>query len=100
MSRISASERLPSPGISLSITNFGIPISSCDSGSCPAYPDLRRLTQRLHDDAVLLGLLAQRADLILRRIRRVDVEAEPDLLEPDADFPRQAERASEVEVAF
>src|SRR6185503_7268581 len=58
-----------------------------------------RLAQGLRDDAVTLGQLEERGDLVFRRVG-VELEAQADGLEAYRGVLRDAERAAEVEVAF
>jgi len=59
----------------------------------------RRLAERLIDDAVSLGEAEQGGELFFRRICR-ELEEKPDALNPDGGVFRDAERASEIQVAF
>ena len=59
-----------------------------------------RLPERLHDDTVLLGLDAQRRDLVGGRLRRLDSEAQVQVLEADRHIAGNPTGAATIEVAF
>jgi hypothetical protein len=61
--------------------------------------ELGRLGQSLEDDAVALGQLQQRRQLLLVGVR-VQLEAEADRLEPDRRLAVDREGAAEIEVAL
>ena len=61
--------------------------------------DRRGGTQRLQHDAVPLRQPYQRGALLLRCVR-VELEAQPDVLEPDLRILRYAECAANIEIAF
>ena len=96
-------ERVPrssSPGSgSLTTRRTSVP-RPIAAAAGPLELDFRRPAERLHDDAVLFGLRAQRVELIRGCRRGDDVETYADGLESDRDLPREAERAAQVHVAF
>src|SRR4051812_30042293 len=61
--------------------------------------DHGRVAERLEHRAVALGSLHQALEVLFAGVRRVDLEAHPDRVEAGADFPVDAERAAQVEVA-
>src|ERR1019366_1209148 len=112
-------ERRPTPGISssrttncrsirylgmLSPTGSGPDSRGDGPGARNAHHhtglDHGRSGQCLQHYAVALGLLHQRVELRLARLRRGDVEAKPDGFEPDRCVAHQAEGAAQIEVTF
>src|SRR6478752_7337547 len=67
--------------------------------SPPADRDVRRVHQRLVDDAVALGEAQQRRQLLIRRVG-IQRELQANVPEADRGVLRDAERAAEVEVTL
>src|SRR5215212_11218737 len=63
---------------------------------CPLRLEVRCLSQRLEDDAVLLCFLAQVLQLFFGSLRRDDVEGGADSLEANGDVLGDAERSGEI----
>src|SRR5215218_9496849 len=66
----------------------------------PLRLQLRRLAQRLEDHAVLLRLAPQVVQLLLRSLRRYDIEPGTDALEADGHFPGDAQSSREIQLAL
>src|ERR1700733_2555956 len=60
----------------------------------------RRMQQRLHHHAILLGFLAQRADLFRSSARRSNIKVHTNVLEPHRHFLGNAERPAQIQIPF
>src|ERR1700752_1737280 len=49
----------------------------------PYVLDRRRMQESLHDHAILLSFLLERGQLLCRRLRRTNIEIDPDILKSD-----------------
>ena len=66
----------------------------------PGRLDDRSLLERLHHDAVLLGLLLEAGQLLGSSLGRVDLEAGADRLEADRHVTSDAKSTPQVEITF
>src|SRR5580704_9077981 len=60
----------------------------------------RRMQQRLHHHAILLGFLAQRADLFRGSARRSNIKIHTNVLEPHRHFLGNTERPPQIQIPF
>src|SRR5262245_58466200 len=89
-------------GVSRQYRHSAVPSKSSGSESLLrplGDADAWRLAQRLKYDAVALGELHERGQL-LGCGRRIEVERQSDLLESDRHILADAERASEIEITL